>query len=158
MSKQLHKYIKTCIECQFNKLGTINKQELCKTNTPMEPFQVVQINLQGPFLTSLNDNRYIVTMVCELTKYLVAIPISNKEAKTVANAIFEGFITTFGPMKTILTDLGTEFKNRLTTEFNKLLDISHDFSTTYHFRTFGVVERNHRTSNEYLRTDLRRVY
>lgn len=118
----------------------------------MESFQVVQIDLQGPFLSSLNNNRYIVTMVCELTKYLVAIPNANKEARTVANAIFEGFITTFGPMKTMLTDLGTEFKNELTTKFNKLLGISHDFSTAYHHRTLGVVERNHRTFNEYLRT------
>jgi hypothetical protein len=46
-------------------------------------------------------------MECELTKYLVTVPIPNKEAKTVASAIFENFILVYGPMKEIRTDMGT---------------------------------------------------
>jgi len=39
-----------------------------------------------------NDNEYAVTRICNLTKYLVAIPIANKSTSTVAKAIFESFI------------------------------------------------------------------
>lgn len=46
-----------------------------------------------------------------------------------ANAIFEDFIKIFDPMKTMLTDQGTEFKNSLVEHFNKLLGIEKKFST-----------------------------
>lgn len=152
LSKQVHDYVRACDQCQRNKVTRYNKQHRCSRETPMKPFEVVQIDLQGPFLSSFNQNKYICTIICELTKYLVAIPIPNKEASTVAKAIFEGFITTFGPMKSIVTDQGTEFKNELIRRFNELLKIQHNFATPYHHQTLGVVERNHRVFNEYLRT------
>lgn len=45
MSKQVHEYIRQCKDCKLNKIG-----KLWKTNTPLKPFEVVQIDLQGPFL------------------------------------------------------------------------------------------------------------
>lgn len=154
MSKQIHDYVRKCQQCQLNKLGLTNKQQLCKTKTPLKAFEVVQVDLQGPFLRSLEGNQYIVTIVCELTKYLIAIPIENKESRTVANAIFKHFIAIYGPMKTLVTDRGSEFKNEIIEKFNEMLGIQHNFSTPYHHRTLGTVERNHRTFNEYLRTYL----
>lgn len=154
MSKMIHDFVKNCDSCKRNKIIKHNKQKMCKTTTPLSAFDVVQIDLQGPFLSSFGSNRYILTMVCELTKYLVATPIRDKEAKTVANAIFDGFVTHFGPMKRIVSDLGSEFKNQIFTELTKLMGIQHDFSTAYHHETLGVVEKNHKTFNEYLRTYL----
>jgi len=43
----------------------------------------------------------------------VAIPIQNKSAKTVAKAIFEDLILKYGPMKTFITDMVTEYKNSI---------------------------------------------
>lgn len=154
MSKMIHNYIKDCDLCQRNKILRHNKQRLCKTETPLAAFDVVQMDLQGPFLSSFNSNKYILTIVCELTKFLVATPIRDKEAKTVANSIFDNFIKYFGPMKRIVSDLGTEFKNQIVSELNNLMHIQHDFSTAYHHETLGVVERNHKTFNEYLRAYL----
>lgn len=57
-------------------------------------------------------------------------------------------------MKSIKTDLGTEFKNEIFSELTKLFKITHNFSTPYHHETVGTVERNHRVFNEYLRAYL----
>lgn len=89
--------------------------------------------------------------MCDLTKYLVVTPIPNKEAKTVARAIFEHFILIYGPMRQIVTDMGTEYKNELMSELCKLLKITHNTSTAYRHQTVGTIERNHRVFNEYVR-------
>jgi len=43
----------------------------------------------GPLPKTEKGNEYAVTLICDLTKYLVTIPIQNKSAKTVAKAILE---------------------------------------------------------------------
>lgn len=115
------------------------------TETPEHAFDRVIVDTIGPLPKSENGNEYAVTLICDLTKYLVAIPISNKSATTVAKAIFESFILTYGPMKTFITDMGTEYKNSIITELCKHLKIKNITSTAHHHQTIGVVERSHRT-------------
>lgn len=85
----------------------------------------------------------ILTMMCDLSKYLIAVPMADKSAKTIARAIFEQFILTFGPMKSIRTDLGTEFKNEVMTELSTLLKIKHNTSTAYRGQEITYVEITH---------------
>lgn len=93
-------------------------------------------------------------MICDLTKYLVTAPMADKSAKQVAKAIFEHFILIYGPLKEILTDRGTEYKNELMSEICKLMSINQRTSTAHRHQTVGAVERNHRVLNEYMRSYL----
>ena len=79
----------------------------------------------------------------------------NKEAKTIAKALLTNFILVYGPMKKIITDMGTEFINQTWRELVTLLSIEHAHSTPYHHQTLGTIERSHRTLNEYLRSYLK---
>lgn len=154
MSKQIAQYVKKCNECQLNKPKAKIIEPLKITETPQKPFDIIVIDLVGPLPTTENNNKYIVTAICELSKYLICIPIPNKEAKTVAKAIVENILLTFGLFKTIKTDLGSEFKNSVIKELCEILQIDHHFSTAYHHETLGSIERNHRSLNEYLRSYL----
>lgn len=89
--------------------------------------------------------------MCDLTKYLISIPIKTKDAYTVANAIVKQCLLPFGLVKTVLTDRGTEYKNQVWNEVCRVLEIEHKTSTAYHHQT---IERNHRVFNEYLRSYL----
>lgn len=53
-------------------------------------------------------------------------------------------------MKSIKTDLGTEYKNSIIKELCELMRIEHNFSTAFHHETLGSIELNHRSLNEYL--------
>lgn len=66
---------------------------------------------------------YVVTIICDLTKYLVCVKVTDKTAKTVAKAIFEKFVLVYRPMKNIRTNQGTEFTNGLIKELCKLMNI-----------------------------------
>lgn len=70
---------------------------------------MVQIDTIGPLAKSNNGNVYAVTIVCELSKYVVSIPIPDKKSKTIAKAIFEHFILIYGPMRRALSDRGSEY-------------------------------------------------
>lgn len=154
MSKDIAKYVKSCITCKKNKTHVHTREKLTITNTPQKAFDVVVIDTIGPFVKSDNGYEYAITIICDLTKYLVTVPITNKSAKSVATAIFENFILIYGPMKKIITDMGTEYKNETMNELCKLMKIKYVTSTAHHHQTVGTVERSHRTFNEYVRSYL----
>lgn len=151
MTRDIKNKIKNCQKCRLAKPTRINRECLEKTNTPQKPFDLVQIDTVGPLQQSQNGFKYAVTMQCELTKYLVIIPTMGKTAAEIARAIFENWILIFGPMKAIKTDRGKEYENELIRELCILLKIQHVTSTAYHHQTVGMIERCHRTMNEYLR-------
>lgn len=154
MANDVAKYVKNCHICKMTKPNEKTKMPLKLTETPPKPFDIIQIDTIGPMQKSNNGYQYAITLMDELTKYLVIIPITDKSAKTTARSIFEHFILIYGPMKSIKTDLGTEYINSVLTELCKLLKIDHLKSTAYHHQTMGTIERSHRLLNEYLRAYL----
>lgn len=151
MAKDVAVFVKSCEHCMLNKVKIGNREPLCLTKIPQKPFDKVVIDTIGPFEMSESGNLYGVTMICDLTKYVIAGSVPNKEAKTVAQAIMTNLVLIYGIPKEILTDLGTEYKNSVLDELTKLLKITQSFSTPHRHQTVGVIERNHRTFNEYLR-------
>lgn len=151
MTRDITSYIKNCQSCRFSKLKPGNTEKMTITPTPIEPFHEIVIDTVGPLTKSSNNNLYILTMMCELTKYLIAVPMSDKTAEMVASVIFKHLILVYGPIKQIKSDRGTEFNNSVITELCKLMDMKKTISTAYHHQTLGTVERNHRNLNEYIR-------
>lgn len=154
MTKDIAKFIKNCHICKLSKPNPKTNMDLTITETPVKPFDMVQIDTIEPRRKSNNSFQYAITLIDEFSKYLILIPVMDKSAKTVARAIFEQFILKFGSMKAIKTDLGTEYVNEVLNELSTLLNINHMKSTAYHHETVGSVERNHRIINEYLRSYL----
>lgn len=154
LRKDVAAFVKNCSQCRLNKPKISTREPLCITPTPAKPFERVVIDTVGPLFRSQNGNTYILTAVCDLTKYIITIPIANKEAKTIARSIMNEIILIYGPMKQILTDKGTEFLNSTMNELCALLNIQKHHSTAYHHETLGSIERNHRELNEYMRTYL----
>jgi Retroviral aspartyl protease./Reverse transcriptase (RNA-dependent DNA polymerase)./Integrase core domain. len=152
MLKDVKDYVSKCKTCTLNKPAIKNREYLQLTPTPQQAFDITIIDTIGPFPISENGNRYALTAICDLTKYLIVIPIPNKEAITIAKAIFFNIIRYFGILKVIRTDLGTEYANNIMLELCKLLKIEHKTSTPYRHESLGTIERNHRTLNEYLRS------
>lgn len=88
---------------------------------------------------SILGNLYAVTLVCELTKYLITIPIPDKSAKTISDAIYKNFILVHGTMKRIKSDLGTEYVNEIMKELCKQMKIEHLKSTPKHWEVSNAI-------------------
>lgn len=154
MMRDVATFANSCLKCQQNKVIRHVKLPMCITDTPGRPFEKISIDTVGPLPITENGNNYVLTINCNLTKYFIAVPMPNKEAKTIAKSIVENVFLIFGLSKFILTDMGTEYVNKVFKNITKLFDINHLTSTPYHPHTVGGIERSHRTLNEYLRSYL----
>ena len=72
--------------------------------------EVLHVDLTGPHITS-QGYRYILTACDSFTRFVIATPLRNKTALTVA--LVHEVVLKFGIPHCILTDLGTEFQNEL---------------------------------------------
>ncbi|CAG2250219.1 unnamed protein product [Mytilus edulis] len=83
-------YVRSCHDCQSRKVTQVKtKAGIVAFKTPEAPFQVWQMDLYGPVPVSAKGNSYIFTAVDAFTKFLVAEPIPNKDALTVAEVLFK---------------------------------------------------------------------
>lgn len=139
MNESVHNFIKHCHKCQMNKHTKPTIEDMQITTTPDRAFDQVSVDTVGPFSKTKNNNRYAVTMQCDLTKYVIIIPVENKEARTIARAMVKEFILVYGPMTRLKSDMGTEYRNEIFSEMTKILKIEQLFATAYHPQTVGVL-------------------
>lgn len=151
MKTDITNYVKQCSLCKINKVHRHTREKQVVTTTPSKPFEVLSADTVGPFMRTNNGNRYVLTIQCNLTKYVIFIPIPTKEASVIAKALVEQFILIYGKFSELRTDQGTEYNNEVLEKICKLLSIKQTFSTAYHPQSIGALERNHRCLNEYLR-------
>lgn len=151
MKLTISNYISKCLMCKQTKHTTRTKENFIHTPTPQKPFDSIAMDTIGPFPKSNSDNRYALTIQCDLSKYVIIKPIKDKQAATIAKAFVESCILIYGTPSIIRTDQGTEYKNEIFNKISQLLQFTHSFSTPYHPQTIANLERNHRCVNEYLR-------
>ncbi|KAL1123042.1 hypothetical protein AAG570_002130 [Ranatra chinensis] len=84
------------------------------------------------------------------TKFLFAKCLSRKTGEAVKEGILE-FCGTVGIPKTLTTDPGTEFSNRLVRTVIDELDIQTHTTTPGHHQSHGAIERLHSTMPEHMR-------
>ena len=79
-----------------------------------------------------------------LTGFMFCIPLKSKHAKDVIKAYIDHICCTFGPSRKILTDNGTEFKNKLWTEVFEKLRIEQKFTPIYPPQCNGRIKGFHK--------------
>ncbi|KAK3105335.1 hypothetical protein FSP39_022873 [Pinctada imbricata] len=150
MAFLVSEFVKSCHECQNRKLTKMpTKSGIVSYPSPAQPFDVWQIDLQGPLPTSYRGNSYIFTATCMFSKLLFTVPIPNKDAVTVSEALFQ-LLTTYGSCNTILSDQGSEFIAQVTREVCTRMNITQQFTPAFAHHCLGACERMHRTLEERL--------
>ena len=107
--------------------------------------EFIAMDLIGEFHpASSKGNRFALTAVCMLTGFMFCIPLKTKCMEDVIKAYIDHICCTFGPSKKILTDNGTEFKNKLWTEVFEKLKIEQKFTPIYSPQFNGRIEGFHK--------------
>ena len=75
------------------------------------PFQKFHIDLTGPHRRSAGGHVYLLTSICCFTKYLIAVPLRDKSALTVAKALLKNVYLIYGAVELQVHDNGLEFVN-----------------------------------------------
>ena len=144
MKKSIHEHWTRCQVCAKHNIKT---QQLGNEHfsSPPQPMEFIAMDLIGEFHpASSKGNRFALTAVCMLTGFTFCIPVKAKKAEDVVNAYLNHICCTFGPSRKILTDNGTEFKNKLWTEVYEKLQTEHKVTPIYSPQCNGRIEGFHR--------------
>jgi len=137
-------FIKCCPRCSAFHKGKTPKQGYLHPQLLGGPAERFVIGLCGLF-KPVNGYTYIFTAICPFSKYVIAVLIRNKEARTVARVIMDHIILVWGHPFEILSVQGKEFTSELSDELFRLLGICKIRFTAYRPETQGTIERWHCT-------------
>ena len=152
LCKMVKKYVKCCHDCQM--VRPTSKQE----RVPLQPipvqdvaFSTLTIDVMGGELPrSQSGNKYLLVIVCNVTKFCHAIALRNLRAKTIASKLVE-FFCFVGIPKKIICDNMSSFRSELINEIAQKFGIQMNFSAIYHSQSHGQVERIHHVIETMLR-------
>jgi hypothetical protein len=151
MRQEIEEYVKQCKSCQVDKmLKPKQKAPMEIMSTANHPFKKCYLHIVGPLPTSDTGNRYILTFQDDLSKYVVATPISQQDAETVAWAFVSQIVLKCGTSSIVQTDQGANFISEVFKNKCKLLKIKKIQSTAFHPELQGSIERSHRVLVKYL--------
>jgi hypothetical protein len=118
-------HVRTCLTCQQRKRATTKPTPLQPLPIPERPNWRIHAALFGPMLTADSNKKFVLCITDAFTKYAVVTSIQNKNAETVADAIFKEWFCKFRIPAQIHTDGGKEFVNKLSVEMMELMNVSH---------------------------------
>lgn len=152
IESDVKKLIKNCDKCQRMKHSRYTKEPMCITTTATYAFQRIYLDLVGPLLKDHDENCYILTLQCDLSKFIEAYAIKSKDSTVVARALVDNFILRYGVPESIVSDRGSEFISSTMEQVCKILEINKLSSTAYHHESIGSLENNHKHLGAFLRT------
>jgi transposase InsO family protein len=142
MRESVENHIASCQQCRkFNIVRSKTPGHLKSYNPLDDVFQVLHMDFWGPARTSYQENRYVIVLTDNLSKYVIANAVSDNTAKSTAEFIMKKFIMVHGAPERLITDNGVHFNNELMKTITTAANIAHVFSVSYHPQTNGQIER-----------------
>ena len=110
MDQDIQTHLKTCQKCQLQMTRDQTKPALLSPLPQCtQPNQRIHADVFGFLVVSGRGKKYILCITDSFTKYVELVAINNKEASTVAEAIFKKWFCRYGIPMEIVTDGGKEF-------------------------------------------------
>jgi len=147
MDPNITGHIKECQRCQKRKDDKPQPTLLSPLPQCTAPNQRVNIDLFGPLKTSGHGKKMVLCMTDVFTKYMELVTL---EAETTGEALFIKWICRFGTPLEIVSDNGTEFRNKQATELYKRLNIKHTTTAAYYYQCNAQAEVCTKTIAKYL--------
>jgi hypothetical protein len=116
-------YVATCPICQKLRLDMVDGlAPVVRHLKPAHSRSTIGIDTLTVTPPDEEGYCYLIVIVNHFTKFAYLYPSKNKEALSVAHAVF-GYVCHFGLVDIIMTDPGTEFKNELLATLTKWLGV-----------------------------------
>ena len=146
MSKDIRRWVNGCATCQRRKQYRPMRQGLQHPRISARPWQRAYMDLVGPLPESDNHSTYMLTctIVDSFSKWPMAIPLPNKKAETIAEAIYKNLITVHGCPEELFSDNEATLLAKATSTMCDNLGIKRITSSSYAPWQNGQVERFHR--------------
>lgn len=141
MYDDISRWVRACVECNSIKPHQMKSHGLLVPLKVSYPFELVGIDIVGPFKTTVRNNKYVLVCVDYFTNWIEAGPLKTLEAEETANLFYKLIITRHGCPSKILTDQGTQFTSNLMKNLCSKLNISKLQASSKHPQTNSKAER-----------------
>ena len=81
MRKTIEDYLRKFDPCQRRNEGKIPIAPLREVPNPQLPFEVTVMDVTGPYVTTLQGNKYLLTFIDNFSKYVEPFPCQTKLLK-----------------------------------------------------------------------------
>lgn len=152
--RDVHQWVRACEDCAAAGRG---KRRSFGTLSPIQPvlrpFERIAIDTVDVVTGGQAEFPYCLTVVDYCTRYAMAIPLRNKTARDIAQALVDRVIAYFGPPEELLADNAGDLRG-IVSELAQSVGTRQLFTSTYHPRANGLVERFNATFLAMMRTVL----
>ena len=145
LKRDVTEWCKRCDICTSRKGPYRKAKSAMRQQGVGAPLERIGMDIMGPLPMTCVGNKYILTIVDYFTKWIMAIPIENQEAVTIASKFVEKFVSVFGVPRQIHSDQGSNFESQVFKEMCQILGVDKTRTTPYRPQSDGLVERNQRT-------------
>ena len=143
MSDFFRDRITACHKCIARK-SPVNRHQPMGHVPVSGRFERVAMDLLDVSVISAKGHKYILVVCDYFTKYTEAYPLADKTARSVADALMDKWLPTYGFPLFLHSDQGKEFDNTMVHKLSELLGTVKTKTTPYHPRSDGLVERFNR--------------
>ena len=144
ITKDVTKFCRECEVCQVCKTEAPARVPLQPIPVVGDPFDKIVMDIVGPLPRTKLGNEYLLTLMCTVTRYADAVPVSSCKSRKLLPKLMDTF-SKFGVPKTVQTDRGSNFMGNLFQQALRKMGINHVASSAYHPQSQGCLERFHRT-------------
>lgn len=153
LKRDVSSYVRSCHVCQLT--GKPNQKIPVAPLQPIpavsNPFEHLIVDCVGPLPRSKAGHSFLLTVMCQSTRYPAAYPLRSITAKSVLKALVS-FMSIFGIPKVIQSDQGSNFMSKQFSRALRQLKARHNISSAYHPQSQGALERFHQTLKSLLRS------
>ena len=154
MKRDTSRWVRACVSCARRKTPRPLGQGLTTPALARHPFEVVGIDLVGKCPETEDGQQWILTIVDHFTRWPIAVPIPDRQASTIAYALYKNLVCEHGVPVKILSDQGRELIGRALQLVYNTWGIRGVHTGGYNPQANGACERFHR----WLNTTLTQLY
>ena len=154
MFEDVRRWCRRCLTCQAEH-GTTGVSAWARTEFYSRPFRVLEFDLikcHDAQNGSGGASEYVLTVVDCFSRWAWIVPIPDRKARTVADALLTKVLLGLALFPAVLrSDNALEFVSEIVECMNRTLEIRHVLGSVYHPQSQGAVERLNRSVNEVVR-------
>ena len=154
MRKDVTNFVRRCIKCQESQLP---KTPLTTGTSlvPEYPWDVISIDLMGPFPRGSNQHTHLLVVVDNFSKFIEIIGLRKTNAGTIIEKLWSLFCR-WGLPKTIISDNATQFSGKEYRGWCDMLNINPFFISAYHAQA-NMTERYNQTIKKMIITTSEKI-
>ena len=144
LKPSIEKHIKMCYQCQRRNKQVV-KYATLHFDVATFPMQFISMDLIGEFHPPTSrKHQYALKVICMLMGHVFCVPLNTETSEKVIQAYRDNVYPKFGGSLKMLSDNGTEFKNKMFEQISKGLGLEYKLYTPpYHPASNSRIEGFH---------------